>query len=196
MYRQTLGVVTDTEYVVLTPGVVSPEDWPVIKTVHVFNNIRLDPGVLKEAVKSRQKVVDTAVVLGAQIEYSVKLESSILTGCTAWFLWNNEVVDTKGFALWESIGTIKSGSILIPKDKILATNILTIGLTHVPATFNQCLFNVHVTFGYSQEPSKDPPWDEVDEQPDWVKWLLYGALGIGALLILTRGTTKVVVVKG
>ena len=31
--------------------------------------------------------------------------------------------------------------------------------------------------------------------PDWQKWLLYGALGLGALLFLTRKQT-VVVMKG
>lgn len=32
--------------------------------------------------------------------------------------------------------------------------------------------------------------------PDWQKWLLYGALGLGALLFLTRSGEKVIVVKG
>ena len=34
-----------------------------------------------------------------------------------------------------------------------------------------------------------------EKLPDWMKWLLYGALGLGALLVLTRGGSKVVVVK-
>ena len=195
MYRQTLGFVTDTEYVVLTPEiVVPPGEWPVVKPEHVFDNVRLNPGLLNEAIKHAQKSVDTAVVLGAQIDYSVTLESSVLTGCTAWILRNNEVISEKGFLLLAPMGTIKSGSVLIPKDKIMDKNTLTIILSHVPATFNVCVFDVHVTLGYSEEPSFDTPWEDKDELP-WQKWLLYGAVGLGAFLFLTRGGTKVIVVK-
>ncbi|GAF67326.1 unnamed protein product, partial [marine sediment metagenome] len=37
---------------------------------------------------------------------------------------------------------------------------------------------------------------ELLEGEDFTKWLLYGAIGFGALFVLTRGETKVVVVKG
>ncbi|GAG28282.1 unnamed protein product, partial [marine sediment metagenome] len=162
----------DSYNIVISPTSVippPPSDWPVVKQAQVFHNVRLSPGVLKEASKSKQKDVDTAVVLGARIDYTVTLEASVLTGCKAWFLWNNEIVGQKEFWVWEPHGTVKSGSVLIPKNRILPTNNLTIILSHVPATFNSCLFNVHVMFGYSQEPSFDPPWRE--EQPDWVKYL-------------------------
>ena len=184
-YLDSYNIVISPTGTVIPPP---PPEWPVVKQAHVFNNVRLDPGIMQEARKSKTKEVDTAVVLGARIDYVVKLAASVLTGCTAWFLWNNEIVDTKGFALWEDIGTLKTGSVLIPKDKILDTNTLTIALTHVPATFNACVFDVDVMFGYSQEPSIDPPWRTV--QPDWVNWLVLGAVGIGALVVLTRGAKK------
>ncbi|GAH02887.1 unnamed protein product, partial [marine sediment metagenome] len=78
--------------------------WPVVKTEQVFDNERLAPGLLAEAVKQREKQVDTSLVIGGQIEYSVKLESSILTGCTFYILWNNEVLDTKGFLILDPFG--------------------------------------------------------------------------------------------
>ncbi len=183
------------------PNGPPPSDWPVVKTDHVFQNVRLDPGILKEAQESVTKQVDVDLVLGGQIEYSVKLESSLTTASTYWILWNNEIMKEEGFQPWEPHGTIKSGLLMIPKDKIRASNTLTIMLTQVPGLFNRVLFNVWVTLGYTAEPV-DPPWDEEGDWTDWIRnnalWIGLGgvALGATALYLATPKTPTVVVQIG
>ena len=183
------------------PNGPPPSDWPVVKTDHVFQNVRLDPGILKEAIESVTKQVEVDLVLGGQIEYSVKLESSLTTASTYWILWNNEIMKEEGFQPWEPHGTIKSGLLMIPKDKIRASNTLTIMLTQVPGLFNRVLFNVWVTLGYTAEPV-DPPWDEEGDWTDWIRnnalWIGLGgvALGATALYLATPKTPTVVVQIG
>lgn len=169
-----------------------PNGWPVVKTDHVFDNVRLDPGLLVEARKSAEKQVDTTLVLGGQIEYAVKLESSLVTACTYYIMWNNEILKEEGFWAWEPHGTIKSGVLDLPLSKIRSTNELTIALSQAPGTFNRCLFNVYVTLGYSAEPSVDPPW----EGEDWMDWLmknawwivLGGVIGGATIIYLAKPT--------
>jgi len=172
--------------------------WPIVKTEQVFDNERLAPGLFIEAIKQREKQVDTSLVLGGQIEYSVKLESSILTGCTFSIVWNNEVLDSKEYFLWEPHGKIKTGVVDIPLSKILSINVLAIVLTHVPATNNVVLANVYVTFGYSSEPTIDPPW-----KADWIEWLkIYGPwitlgiTGLAVLYMMMRPAMPIIVIPG
>ena len=150
---------------------VTLPEWPVVKTDHVFDNVRLDPGILFEARQSQEKQVDTSLALGGQIEYSIKLESSLTTACTYYIMWNNEILLEEGFAPWVPHGTIRTGVLNLPLSKIRSTNVLTIVLSHVPLTFNRVLFNVFVTIGYSNEPTVDPPWEE----EDWLDWLMRNA---------------------
>ena len=161
-------------------------EWPVVKTDHVFDNVRLDPGILKEAKESVTKQVDLTKVLGAQIEYSVKLESSLTTASTYWILWNNDILKEEGFWPTDRHGTIKSGLLEIPKNKIRASNVLTIMLTQVPGLFNRVLFNVWVTIGYNAEPD-EPPWEEEVDWTDWVRgnalWLALGGVALGAAAV-------------
>jgi len=168
------------EIVTPPPNGEPPAEWPVVKTTRVFDNVRLDPGILQEAQQSKEKSVDTSLVLGGQIEYSVKLESSLATACTYYIMWNNEILKEEGFWVWEPHGTIKSGLLSIPLSKIRSTNILTIALTHVPATFNRCLFNVYVTLGYRSTPPVDPPWEE-ESLLEWLWrnawWIALGSVG-------------------
>ena len=162
---------------------VTPPEWPIVKTEQVFDNERLAPGLFIEATKQREKPVDTSHVLGGRIEYSVKLESSILTGCTFYVLWNNEVMDMKGFLITDPHGMIKTGIIDIPLSKIRSINVLGIALTHVPVTNNVVLANVYVTLGYSSDPTVDPPW----EVNWWELLKKYGpwiALGVTGLAVL------------
>lgn len=183
------------------PNGPPPSEWPISKTDHVFDNVRLDPGILKEAVESVTKQIDIAQVLGGQIEYSVKLESSLTTASTYWILWNNEILVEEGFWPTDRHGTIKSGMLSIPKNKIRATNVLTIMLTQVPGLFNRVLFNVFVTFGYNAEPV-DPPWIDQGDWTDWVRenavLLTLGgvALGAAAVYLLTPKVPTVVVKLG
>ena len=164
------------------------EGWPVIKTEQVFDNIRLAPGLSTEALRQREKHVDTSLVLGGTIEYTVKLESSILTGCTYSIIWNGEVLDSKGFFLWEPFGTIKSGVVDIPLSKIRSVNVLMISLTQVPATNNVAIFNVYVKLGYSSDPQEDPPWTAPFNWDAFISkygmWIALG--GVGALLLLMK----------
>jgi len=176
-------------------------EWPVVKTDHVFDNVRLDPGILKEARETATKKVDVSQVLGGQIEYSVKLESSLTTASTYWILWNNEILKEEGFWPTDPHGTIKSGLLEIPKNKIRASNTLTIMLTQVPGLFNRVLFNVWVTFGYNAEPD-DPPWGDEGDWTDWIRdnalWIGLGgvALGATALYLATPKTPTVVIQLG
>ncbi|KKL07336.1 hypothetical protein LCGC14_2587060, partial [marine sediment metagenome] len=172
-----------------------------IKTDHVFNNVRLDPGFLKEAQETATKKIDVSQVLGGQIEYSVKLESSLTTASTYWILWNNEILKEEGFMPWEPHGTVKSGMLTIPKNKIRAVNTLQIMLTQVPGLFNRVLFNVFVTFGYNAEPD-DPPWDESGDWTDWVRenaiLLALGgvALGAAAVYLIKPSAPNIIVQVG
>ncbi len=165
------------------PNGPPPGEWPVVKTDHVFDNVRLDPGILKEAQESVTKQVEVALVLGGQIEYSVKLESSLTTASTYWILWNNEIMKEEGFWPTDPHGTIKSGLLEIPKNKIRASNTLTIMLTQVPGLFNRVLFNVWVTLGYTADPV-DPPWGTQGDWTDWIRdnaiWLALGGVAVGA----------------
>ncbi len=183
------------------PNGTVPGDWPVVKTDHVFDNVRLDPGFLQEARETATKKVDVSQVLGGQIEYSVKLESSLTTASTYWILWNNEIMKEGGLWPTDPHGTIKSGMLEIPKNKIRASNTLTIMLTQVPGLFNRVLFNVWVTLGYTAEPV-DPPWGDEGDWTDWIRdnalWIGLGgvALGATALYLVTPKTPTIVVQVG
>ena len=162
------------------PNGEPPTEWPVVTTDQVFDNVRLDPGLLFEVREPKEKQVDTALVLGGQIEYSVKLESSLATACTYYIMWNNEILQEEGFWAWEPHGTIKSGILSLPLSKIRSTNVLTIALSHIPGTFNRCLFNVYVTLGYRSTPPVDPPWEE-ETGLEWLWrnawWITLGSVG-------------------
>ncbi|GAG64086.1 unnamed protein product, partial [marine sediment metagenome] len=60
-------------------------------------------------------------------------------------------------------------------------------LSQLPATFNRCLFNVYTTFGYSNEPPVDPPWEEETllewlwRNAWWITLGTVGAVGVGAI---------------
>ncbi len=183
------------------PNGPQPGEWPVVKTDHVFDNVRLDPGILKEARESVTKQVDVSLVLGGQIEYSVKLESSLTTASTYWILWNNEILKEEGFWPTDPHGTIKSGLLEIPKNKIRTLNTLTIMLTQVPGLFNRVLFNVFVILGYNSEPV-DPPWGDQGDWTDWVRdnaiWLALGGVAVGAtaLYLVTPKVPTVIVQLG
>ena len=176
------------------------DGWPVIKTEQVFDNIRLAPGLSLEALRQREKHIDTSLVLGGTIEYTVKLESSILTGCTYSIIWNGEVLDLKGFLLWEPFGTIKSGVVDIPLSKIRSVNVLTISLTHVPATNNVTISNVYVRFGYSSEPSEDPPWTAPFNWDAFISkygmWIALGGAGIIVLSLMRPPGQPIIVIPG
>ena len=175
------------------------DNWPIVKTDHVFDNIRLDPGIFKEAQETEEKEVDTARVLGGQVEYSVKLESSLTTACTYFILWNNEILKEEGFQPWDPHGTIKSGMLMLPKTKIRNINTLTILLSQVPGLFNRVIFNVYVTLGYSTEPV-DPPWGGINDWTDWVRdnalWLAIGGVALGATAVyLAKPAVPTVIVQ-
>ena len=52
------------------------------------------------------------------------------------------------------------------------------------------------TFTITEDGTKiDAIYTIEGEELDWRKWLLYGAIGLGALLVLTRGGPSVIVVK-
>ncbi len=158
----------DERVLTVNVGGVTPPVWPVVKTDHVFDNVRLDAGILFEVRQSQEKQIDTSLVLGGRIEYSIKLESSLVTACTYYILWNNEILLEEGFAPWVPQGTIRSGILNLPLSKIRSTNILTIALSQVPGTFTRCLYNVFVAIGYSNEPPVDPPWEE-ETLLEWLK---------------------------
>jgi len=174
-------------------------DWPIVKVDHVFDNVRLDPGILKEAQETAEKHVDTSLVLGGQIEYSVKLEASITTACTYFILWNNEVLQEEGFQPWDPHGTIKSGLLMLPQSKIRNINTLTVILSQVPGLFNRVLVNIYVTLGYNMEPS-DPPWGGVPDWTDWMRenalWLALGGVALGAAAVyLVKPAVPTVIVQ-
>ncbi len=174
------------------------DEWPIAKTELVFDNERISPGLAHEVSKKREKRVDTSLVLGGKIEYSVKLESSILTGCNFYVMWNNEILEKVEFWLWEPHGTIKAGTVDIPLSKIRSTNVLKIAMTHVPGTLNICFFSIFVTLGYSIEPPVDPPWEG-----DWWEWLMenawwisLGIVGTGLILMyMPRPGPPVIIVQ-
>ena len=190
MYRQTLGIVTDTEYVVLTPGATPPpEDWPVTRTLHVFDNVRLKAEWfdISKALSQRIVNIDTNVLLGAYVDYTVKYTQGLPISEKANIAFND--VNIASETLWKA--ETKSGTALVT-DSIGKEAKSTISFLSAPGIWSEVLFEVWITFGFSEEPDKDPSLALLD---DWQKWLLYGAIGLVALLVLTRGTTKVIVVK-
>ncbi len=162
---------------------VMPPEWPIVKTEQVFNNVRLDPGIMPETLKHKTKTVDTSIVLGGRISYTVELVSSILTGCTFGIAWNNQILEERGFLITDPYGKVKTGVVDIPLSWIKPTNVLTIGLSHVPAMFNVAVANVAVTLGYSSDPTVDPPW-EVNWWDLLKKYGPWIALGVTGLVIL------------
>ncbi len=181
---------------VLTVNVAGAE-WPVTKQELVFKDIRLSPGINKEAWSHKEKSnVDTSTILGGKIDYSILFEAATIPGCTAYIFWNN--VQMAMISFWPlDVGKIKSGSIDIPMDKIGATNSIAIALSHVPLTFNRCLFNVYVTLGYSQEPEKDDPWEE-EAFWDWIMknawWMSLGVIGMGLILMFRPGASPPIII--
>ncbi len=182
------------------PNGEPPAEWPVVITKQVFDNVRLDPGLQMEVRKSVDKNVDTSIVLGGRINYRVKLESKLpATGCTYYFIWNNEILFEKGFPLWADAGEERTGVIDIPKSKIRALNTFEIALSQLPATFNRVLFNVYVTLGYSETPEEDDPWGDdgngLGENLWWIA-LAGGAVLLGGVaLMLMRQPPQIIVVK-
>ncbi len=174
------------------------EVWPIVKTEQVFDNTRLAPGIMPETLKHKTKNVDTSIVLGGQISYTVELVSSILTGCTFGIAWNGQILEERGFLITDPYGKVKTGVVDIPLGWIQPNNVLTIGLSHVPAMMNVVVANVSVTLGYSSEPDEDPPWGT--DWKEWLrknwKWIALGVTGLTVLIVMRPGRQPIIVIPG
>ena len=193
MYRQALGVVTDVEYVVLTPGVAPPptppEEWPVTRSLHLFDNVKLKAEWfdISKAMSRSITDIDTAVLLGGRLDYTVKYTQGMPIAETA-----NIALDGVNIVSEKlSKGDTKSGSVDLT-GFIGGEAKVTISFASAPGIWSEVLFDVWIILGYSEEPATEPS----TPKPDWMNWLVYGALGVGALLLFTRKGPTVVVMKG
>jgi hypothetical protein len=198
MYRQTLGVVTDTEYVVLTPSVEPPPpppppDWPVTRSVHIFDNFEVtseSQEILKNVTRKIVNV-DTSVLIGGKIDYSILYTqgNTIPNPNVRVFFNDMEVVSELLQLNGSTVGAIDLTGL------VKEANTIKIQVESTILMWAECFFDIWVTFGYSEEPATDPVG-----QKDWTDWikdnmLLVGIVGIGALLLLTRGGPTITIIQ-
>lgn len=161
--------------------------WPVKKLMHPFDNVKLEPGIMTWIEKSRLITkIDTSVLVGGKLAYTINYLSGMLKGITVKIIWNDEVIYESGYP-GPIIGVPITGSIDLT-GYINSSNTLKVGVSQGPLGFNVVTFDVWLTLGYSEEPVIEPdmPSQWLEE---WMKeywWLAAGGIGLAGIYLLTR----------
>ena len=168
--------------------------WPVKKVIHLFNNEKLNPGLLLEASKTKTiSNVDVSVLIGGKIDYSLTHISAILPGYDAKIFWNDvEKVNVRPIE-----GQV-TGSFELSSSEIGSVNSVKIYMKQGPAGYNVCSFDIYANFGFSEEPKTDP-----GVTPDWWvwlqengKWVALGGAGLAILYMMRKPSIPIVIVGG
>ncbi|MBA7493296.1 hypothetical protein ES702_03854 [subsurface metagenome] len=150
-----------------------PNGDPVMKQIHVFDTVVLDGGMGLGASKYTSLTnVDTKILLGGKLDYTVSYMSAKLAGVTCFIEWNGEVLEKIPFTAFD-VGKTVSGSLDLT-GKIRNTNSVGVRFSQGPLGFNRVSFDVWVALGFSEEPVIDPvvptDWDW------WWTWAIAGGV--------------------
>jgi hypothetical protein len=158
--------------------------WPVTRQIHPFSNVKLEPGIMTWAEKSRTITkIDAASLIGGKLNYTINYLSGTLKGITAKIIWNDDVM----YEVMPRIGVPVTGTIDLT-GLINPSNVVKVGFSQGPFGFNSVTFDVWIIIGYSKEPVIEPDTG-TDWLGEWMKeywWLAAGGIGLAGLYILTR----------
>ena len=197
-----LGVVIDKDsfsvYAIFKESEVPPPPpdtptWPITRQVHLFDNMKIETGWGTWVEKTRPLVgVDTGVLMGAKINYTINFKSSVLPGIHVYFYVN----DVEVGVVFPPLGEPVTGEIDIT-GYLTGTNTFKVGVSAGPAGFNVVYVDEWVTVGYSDEPVIEPS-SPFNPYWDWIvknwKLLAVGGGGLFALYLFTRKGPPVIVV--
>lgn len=172
------------------PNGPPPEEWVVTRSIHLFDNVLLKAEWhdISKALSRTISNIDTAVLTGGRLDYTVKYTQGLPIAEDANIALEGMNIIHEAL----SKGETKSGSVdltgLIGNEATF-----TISFPSSPGIWSEVMFDVWITFGFSEEPSVEPKTK--DEIPDWTKWLILGAVGVFAMILLTRRGPQVIVVR-
>ncbi len=159
--------------------------WPVTRRLHLFDNVKVEPGIGTWAEKPITITgVDLSSLIGGKLDYVISYYAAgILVPITARIILNDQ--EALKFTSWTH--TTKTGTVDLT-GLIKPTNVIKINVTQVIATFSSVAFDVWLTLGYSEEPVIEPGlpgpgWEELLEK---YKWWIAGGVGLAGIYLLTR----------
>jgi len=158
--------------------------WPIKKRIHIFDNVKVEPGTGTWTEKKFKLTgVDLSVLLGAKLDYVISYNAGILPPVINRIILNDqEVLKLSLWTYTTQTGTVDITGLLKP------TDIIKINVTQVMATFSSVAFDVWLTLGYSEEPVIEPgeggPTLEELLKEYW--WLAAGGIGLAGIYLLTR----------
>ena len=158
--------------------------WPVTRRLHLFDNVKVEPGI---GTWTEKKItitgVDLSILLGGKLDYVISYNAGILPPIIARIILNDqEVLKFTSWTYTTKTGTVDLTGLIKP------TNVIKINVTQVMATFSSVAFDVWLTLGYSKEPVIEPGlpgpgWEELLKEY-W--WLAAGGIGLAGIYLLTR----------
>ena len=166
--------------------VTKPEaPWPVTKQ-YPYANIVLDPGALLRVVKTRDVgPVDTSVLLGAVLDYTITYQKGVLHGVNTFTYWNDEKILEQPLTNVD-LGKPIHGTLNLGTGRINKENVLKVEISQAPLGFNVVRFDFVLTLGYSEEPEEEPAepfkWPELI----WWQWGMIGIFSLGVVYIVVK----------
>jgi len=189
-YNELTGQWTYNSAEEITKNITVQIGWPIEYPIHIFNNTKLNPGLLLEGSKTENiSNVDTSVLLGGRVDYSITHVSAVLPGYDAKIFWN-DVEKVTGRPIEGAL----SGSFDLTPFEIGPINTIKIYMKQGPAGYNVCIFDVYVTLGFSEKPAYEPKtpfnWQELIDK--YGKWIGLGVAGLVILYMMKRPSIIVV----
>lgn len=168
--------------------------WPVTRRIHVFDSVALKAQLFELGKKKSRDItkVDTKVLLGGKLDYTVTYTKGTPLGEIANIFFNDELIINESL----NKGQSKTGSIDLT-GFIGNTNKVTIGFESFIGFSSEIIFDVWFTLGYSEEPAVDPGADKpgfFDNLTTTDKLILAG-VGIAGVLLLSRGGPRITILQ-
>ena len=167
-------------------SVTTPQaPWPVTRQ-YPYENIVLNPGPLLRKVEKRDVgPVDTSVLLGAVLDYTVTYKSGVLHGVNTFIYWNDEKILEQPLVNTD-LGKPIHGTLNLGTGRIQKENVLKVEMSQAPIGFNIATYDIVLTLGYSEEPAEEPKppfqWPELA----WWQWAMIGGFGLGVVYIIVK----------
>ena len=159
--------------------------------VHIFDNKKLKAewfDISKSMTRSITNI-DTSVLVGGKLEYTVKYTQGMPIAETANIAFDGTTIVSERL----SKGEAKSGIIDLTGSIGNSANI-TISFESSPGIWSEVLFDIWVSFDFSEEPEEDPDtpsnWEELIGQ---YKWYIIGGVAVLTLFYMSRKQSIIVV---